>query len=61
MKALDLISSAKPLIKILPQVLGDPKEKKYLILFQNDKELRPTGGFITAYAIFSVDKRRYPR
>src|SRR3989344_820431 len=50
------ISDARPLIKILPSLLGDPKEKKYLILFQNDKELRPTGGFITAYAVFRIDK-----
>src|SRR3989344_2310175 len=50
------IESAKPLIKILPNLLGEPDEKKYLILFQNDKELRPTGGFITAYAIFRIDK-----
>ena len=49
------ISEAKPLIKILPTLLGDPTEKKYLVLFQNDKELRPTGGFLTAYAIFRLD------
>lgn len=48
------IAQAKPLIKVLPSLLGEPTEKKYLILFQNDKELRPTGGFITAYAIFSL-------
>src|SRR3989344_5184450 len=29
---------------------------KHLVLFQNDKELRPTGGFITAYAVFRIDK-----
>lgn len=51
----DIITSAKPLIKILPQVLGEPDEKKYLIIFQNDKELRPTGGFLTAYSIFRLD------
>lgn len=50
------IKEAKPLIKVLPNLLGEPKEKKYLVLFQNDKELRPTGGFITAYAIFRIDK-----
>lgn len=49
------VSDARPLIKILPSLLGDPKEKKYLVLFQNDKELRPTGGFITAYAIFRIE------
>jgi len=48
------INDARPLIKILPSLLGEPKEKKYLILFQNDKEIRPTGGFITAYAIFTL-------
>ncbi len=50
------VKNARPLIKILPSLLGDPKEKKYLVLFQNDKELRPTGGFITAYAVFRIDK-----
>ncbi len=48
------INEAKPLIKILPSLLGQPDQKKYLIIFQNDKELRPTGGFMTAYAIFNV-------
>lgn len=48
------VSDAKPLIKILPSLLGDPNDKKYLVIFQNDKELRPTGGFMTAYAIFRI-------
>lgn len=50
------INDARPLIKILPNLLGEPKEKKYLILFQNDKELRPTGGFLTAYSIFRLER-----
>jgi len=50
------VEQARPLIKVLPSLLGETEEKKYLVLFQNDKELRPTGGFITAYAIFRVDK-----
>jgi hypothetical protein len=50
-----IISDARPLIKVLPKLLGEPKEKKYLVIFQNDKELRPTGGFMTAYAIFRVE------
>jgi len=48
------INDARPLIKVLPDLLGEPKEKKYLVLFQNDGELRPTGGFLTAYAIFRI-------
>jgi hypothetical protein len=54
-ESVTLITSARPLIKTLSSVLGEPTEKKYLVLFQNDKELRPTGGFITAYAIFRLD------
>lgn len=51
-----LVTDAKPLVKVLPSLLGETEEKKYLVIFQNDKELRATGGFITAYAIFRVDK-----
>jgi hypothetical protein len=45
----------KPVVEVLPSVLGFPDKKKYLILFQNDGELRPTGGFITAYSIFDLE------
>lgn len=50
------VDEARPLIKMLPSLLGELEEKRYLVLFQNDGELRPTGGFITAYAIFRIDK-----
>jgi hypothetical protein len=45
----------KKLLTVLPPALGDPTPKTYLILFQNDKELRPTGGFLTAYALMTVE------
>lgn len=58
--AIDQIESfvveAGPLIEVLPNIMGSSQEKKYLILLLNDKELRPLGGFITAYAIFRVNK-----
>jgi hypothetical protein len=50
------VDEARPLIKVLPKLLGETDDKRYLILFQNDKELRPTGGFLTAYAIFRISK-----
>jgi len=50
------VVDTKPLLLVLPEIMGQSTEKKYLILFQNDKELRPTGGFITAYAVFRVNK-----
>jgi len=49
-----LFVDAKPLLKRLPEILGKNETKTYLILFQNDKELRATGGFLTAYAIFTI-------
>ncbi len=53
-EAANLFVNAQPLLMNLPSLLGEPKEKRYLIIFQNDKELRPTGGFMTAYARFRM-------
>lgn len=50
------IVDTKPLIEVLPEIMGQSQEKKYLVLLQNDAELRPTGGFITAYALLKVNK-----
>lgn len=52
----DSLSQFQPIIKLLPDLLGNPEPKKYLIVFQNDAELRPTGGFLTAYATLSILK-----
>jgi hypothetical protein len=52
----NLFVNAQPLLMNLPSLLGDPTDKRYLVLFQNDKELRSTGGFITAYAQFRMVK-----
>ncbi len=49
-----LFVDAKPLVKKLPEILGVGKEKTYLILYQNDKERRATGGFLTFYAIIKI-------
>lgn len=48
----NLFVNAQPLLTSLPSMLGEPTDKRYLIIFQNDKELRATGGFMTAYAQF---------
>lgn len=50
------LTEARPVFELLPKLLGEPKPVKYLVIFQNDKELRSTGGFITAYAIFKLDE-----
>lgn len=52
--ASDMIRNVKPLLEVSPYLMGVNEERTYLIIFQNDKELRPTGGFITAYSIAKV-------
>lgn len=49
-------TSGKPALQIAPSALGEDSPKNYLMLFQNDKEIRATGGFLTAYATMKVDK-----
>ncbi len=51
-----LVNDAKPLLEEMPNLLGVSSPKYYLVIFQNDAELRPTGGFMTAYGVLKVDK-----
>jgi hypothetical protein len=39
-------------------LLGSEGKRRYLVLFQNDRELRPTGGFIGSYALMDVEGGR---
>ncbi len=50
------VTDARPALEMVPSALGEPSSKTYLMLFQNDKELRATGGFLTAYAFLKLDK-----
>lgn len=45
------IKQGKTILNYLDEILGKDKEKKYLILFQNNMELRPGGGFIGSFGI----------
>jgi len=51
-----LLKIIKPLENHLFQILGYSGEQRYLLLFQNNTELRPTGGFIGTYGILEMDK-----
>lgn len=51
-----LFVDAQPFLKKLPEILGSTDEKTYLILFQNIYEERPTGGFLTFYAVMNINK-----
>lgn len=50
------IVDGEPLLSQTSYLLGIDKPRRFLIIFQNDKELRPTGGFMTAYSIMEVNK-----
>ncbi len=54
--AAKLLVDARPILEQAPYLLGVDGERTYLLIFQNDKELRPTGGFMTAYSIMRVSK-----
>ncbi len=41
--------------------LGHQRAKKYLVIFQNNSELRATGGFIGSYGVFDVDKGSFKK
>ncbi|MEX2007525.1 MAG: DUF4012 domain-containing protein [Candidatus Levyibacteriota bacterium] len=41
---------------VLPQLMGVDGKRNYLVLFQNNMELRPTGGFIGSYGLLSLNK-----
>jgi hypothetical protein len=43
-------------VRPLPTLLGHERPMRYLVVFQNDNELRPTGGFIGSMGILDVSK-----
>ncbi len=49
------VADARQGIDALPQFLGDDQFSRYLLLFQNPAELRPTGGFIGTYGRLTLD------
>lgn len=44
------------LINLAPRLLGFTKPITYLVLLENNTELRPAGGFIGTYAVIEVNK-----
>ncbi len=54
----DVNTTVKPLEKVtqfLPDLLGVNERKRYLILTQNEGEIRSTGGWISTYAIVAIE------
>ena len=49
-----VFNQISPWIAAAPRVLGYPGPKTYLVLLQNNTELRPTGGFIGTYGVLGM-------
>ena len=58
-QGVSFVTDGKPLLEAAPYILGIDGPRSYLVLFQNDKELRPTGGFLTAYSITKVENAKF--
>ncbi|MCK4919005.1 MAG: DUF4012 domain-containing protein [Candidatus Pacebacteria bacterium] len=41
--------------EVLTEIIGDNQPQKYLLLFQNNSEMRATGGFIGSYGILNME------
>lgn len=55
---LPLAQDGLKLAPVLPEIMGSTGPRTYLILAQNEDELRPTGGFISGVGLLTVDNGR---
>lgn len=52
----NVLTQIKQYYPAILNLLGDEKPHRYLILLQNNQEMRPTGGFIGSYALLNINK-----
>lgn len=50
----NLLATLSPVSQMLPGLAGYPEESVFLLVLQNNDELRPTGGFIGTYGLIKV-------
>jgi len=55
----DIMLKGQTMISVLPKVLGIGERKTYLVLFQNNMEIRPTGGFIGSFGIVNLENGKF--
>ncbi len=53
---LPLLQTGSAMAQVAPALLGADGPKAYLLLAQNNEELRPTGGFISGVGVLEVDR-----
>lgn len=49
-----ILEKAVPLSQMIPALAGYPAQADYLVVLQNNDELRPTGGFLGTYGILKI-------
>ncbi len=49
---------AKEMMALLPKIILTSEKKTYLVLFQNNMEIRPTGGFIGSFGLLTIEDGR---
>lgn len=47
--------TALTVMKVLPAFAGYPEERTYLFILENNREMRPSGGFIGTYGILKIE------
>ncbi len=50
------IKELSSLSDALYEILGRDNQRRYLFIFQNNNEIRPTGGFIGSFALVDIDR-----
>lgn len=50
------LNTASSLSRAMPEILGASDKKTYAIIFQNNMEIRSTGGFIGSFALITFEK-----
>ncbi len=55
-KLTDAVRKASAVADVMGSILGENEPKRYLLIFQNNSEMRPTGGFMGSFALIDVEK-----
>lgn len=50
----NLLGTLLPVARLLPGLAGYPEESTFLLILQNNDELRPSGGFIGTYGLVTI-------
>jgi len=54
-QAASSVGSINSVVTFLPDILGNTERKRFLVLLQNEGEIRSTGGWISSYAIVGLE------